>query len=107
MGLSAEQLEIVKPNLGSWLSQVFRVLGGYVLATGILAITLASTSYRAGHWGAAIGAMIGGTTSIGTMAFVNFTIDSDFKWVIFFIALLWALSLALFCFQTKGSVGDK
>ena len=41
MGLSAGQLDIVRPNLEAWLGQVFRVFGGYVLATGILTVTLA------------------------------------------------------------------
>lgn len=107
IGLPAAQLEIVRLNLEAWLRQVFLVLGGYVLATGILAITLATTSFRAHHWGAAVGATIGGAASIGTMAVVNFTIDSDFKWVIFFTALLWASSLGLFWFETKGSVENK
>ena len=101
MGLSAGQLEFVRPNPAAWFSQVFRVLGGYVFATGILTITLAATSFRAHHWSAAIGALISGAASIGTMAIVNFTIDSDFKWVIFFMALLWLCSLCLFWFEIK------
>ena len=30
------------------------------------------------------------------MAVVNFAIDSDFKWVLLGMALIWALSLAVF-----------
>jgi hypothetical protein len=33
MGLSAAQLDAVRPQLEVWLTQVFRVMGGYVLAT--------------------------------------------------------------------------
>ena len=102
MGLSVGQLDIIRPRLEAWLAQVFRVLGGYVLATGILTVTLAVTSFRAYHWSAAIGASIGGASSIGTMAIVNFKLDSDFKWVILFMALLWACSLGLFWFEKKG-----
>ena len=102
MGLSALQLEIVRPRFEVWLAQVFRVLGGYVLATGVLTITLAATSFRAHHWGAAIGALIGGAASIGLMAAVNFAINSDFKWAIFSMALLWACSLVLFVSEFWG-----
>ena len=102
MGLPAVQLDIVRSRLEAWLTQVFRVMGGYVLATGVLAITLAATSFRAHHWGAAIGALIAGATSIGGMAVVNFTIDSDFKWVLLFMALLWACSLGLFWFEKRN-----
>jgi hypothetical protein len=101
MGLSAAQLGPVRPRLEAWLTHVFQVMGGYVLATGVLTITLAATSFRTHQWGAGIGALIGGTASIGWMAIVNFMIDSDFKWSLLAMALLWAASLAVFWFE-KG-----
>ena len=102
MGFSAAQLDPVRPRLEAWLTHVFLVMGGYVLATGVLAITVAATSFRAHHWGAALGALIGGAVSIGWMTVVNFRIDSDFKWVLLVIALAWACSLGLFWFETKS-----
>ena len=96
MALPAAQLDILRPHLEEWLTHVFRVMGGYVLATGVLTITLAATSFRAHQRGAAIGALIGGVASIGLMAVVNFVINSDFKWVLLGVGLLWACSLALF-----------
>jgi steroid 5-alpha reductase family enzyme len=96
MALPAAQFEAVKPQLESWLAHVFQVLGGYVLATGVLTITLAATSFRAHHWGAAVGALIGGAASIGLMAVVNFVINSDFRWILLGMALLWGCSLVLF-----------
>ena len=96
MALPTAQLDAVKLPLESWLAHVFQVMGGYVLATGVLTIALAATSFRAHHWGAAVGALIGGAASIGLMAVVNFVINSDFKWVLLGMALLWACSLALF-----------
>jgi len=96
MGLTAAQLDPIRPQLEAWLTHVFRVLGGYVLATGILTATLAATSFRQHSPIAAIGALLGGAASIGWMAIVNFMIGSDFKWVLLGMALVWALSLALF-----------
>ena len=96
MALPTAQFEAVKPQLESWLAHVFQVMGGYVLATGVLTITLAATSFRTQHWGAAIGALIGGAASIGWMAVMNFVINSDFKWILLGMALLWACSLAVF-----------
>jgi hypothetical protein len=96
MALPAAQLDILRPRLELWLMHVFRVMGGYILATGVLAVTLAATAFRAHQKGAAIGAVIGGTASIGWMAAVNFMIDSDFKWALLGMALLWACSLGLF-----------
>lgn len=96
MGLSATQLESVRDPLAAWLTHVFRVMGGYVLATGVLAITLALTSYREHHTGAWLGALAGGLSSIGLMTAVNFTIRSDFKWVLLCMALVWAASIIVF-----------
>ena len=103
MDLSTVQFEVVRPRLEAWLTLVFRVMGGYVIATGILTVTLAATSFRAHHWGAALGALIGGAASIGLMAAVNFVIDSDFKWTLLAMALLWSSSLGLFWFEKRAA----
>jgi hypothetical protein len=102
MDLPAAQLDILRPRLELWLTHVFRVMGGYVLATGVLAVTLAATAFRAHQTGAAIGVLVGGAASIGWMAVVNFMIGSDFKWVLLGMALLWACSLVLFWFERKA-----
>lgn len=99
LALPASQLDILRPRLELWLTHVFRVMGGHVLATGVLAITLAATAFRTRQKGAAIGVLIGGAASIGWMAAVNFLIDSDFKWVLLGMALLWACSLVLYRFE--------
>ena len=39
---------------------------------------------------------MGGAVSIGWMAVVNFMIDSDFKWSLVAMALVWAISMVLF-----------
>jgi len=96
MGLGQVELAAVKPRLEAWLTHMFRVMGGYVLATGVLLVTLAATSFRKQEWGAGVGVLIGGAISIGWMAVVNFMIDSDFKWTLLGMALLWAASLVLF-----------
>ena len=102
MALPAAQFDAVRPRLELWLGNVFKVMGGYVLATGVLAITLAATSFRAQHSGAAVGALIGGAASIGWMAYVNFAINSDFKWVLLGMALLWACSLIQFLIEKRA-----
>jgi hypothetical protein len=92
----AEQLDPLRPRLEAWLTHVFWVMGGYVLATGILMVTLATTSFRQHSLTAAFGALIGGAVSVGWMTVVNFMIGSDFKWLLLGMALLWAFSLGLF-----------
>lgn len=96
MGLSDIQLASVGPTLDLWLTQVFRVMGGYILATGVLTGTLAATAYCDYSRIAFVGAVVGGAASIGLMAFVNFAIGSDFKWLLFGMSLVWASSLVMF-----------
>ena len=104
IALPPAQFDILRPRLELWLTHVFRVMGGYVLATGVLMVTLAVTSFRQHSTPAAIGALIGGVASIGWMAVVNFLINSDFKWVLLAMALLWAVSLVLFWVEKPGRV---
>jgi hypothetical protein len=94
MQLTPAELQSVGPRLASWLTHVFRVMGGYVAATGMLALTLAVTSFRERHSWAVAGAIVAGAASIGWMAAVNFMINSDFKWVLLGFALTWAASIA-------------
>jgi hypothetical protein len=102
MDLPLAQLDILRPRLELWLTHVFRVMSGYILATGVLGITLAATAFRAHQKGAAIGAMIGGAASIGWMAVVNFMINSDFKWILLVMASIWACSLGLFFLESRN-----
>jgi hypothetical protein len=96
MGASQAQLEMAAPRLTAWLTQVFRVMGGFVSASGILTIAVAATLFRSHHRGIGIATAIAGLASIGLMTIVNFTIGSDFKWVLLGAALLWACSMVLF-----------
>jgi Polyketide cyclase / dehydrase and lipid transport len=93
LGASRAQLEAAAPALAIWLGHVFDVLGGYVTATGILTMGLAATAFRERRNGAVIAVAAAGAVSIGLMVVVNFSIASDFKWVLLAIASLWALSL--------------
>jgi hypothetical protein len=99
---SSSQLDAIRPSLETWLTQVFRVMGGYVIATGTLGLTLAATSFREHRSGAALGTLIAGVASIGLMTILNFAIRSDFKWVLLGMALVWAFSLVLFWFEQRG-----
>jgi hypothetical protein len=103
MRLSATELEAIGPRLAMWLTHVFRVLGGYALATGILLISLAATAFRARQPVAVAGAFIGGASSIGLMSVVNFVIGSAFRWALLACALLWALSLLAYGVESYGS----
>lgn len=95
MGTSREAIERAIPGLASWLGWVFKVMGGFIVASGLLTAYIANTALRARAPGGPLVIVISGLVSIGWMAVVNLAIDSDFKWPLVVVALLWPLSLGL------------
>ena len=65
-------------------------------------MALAATSYRSHHSSAGVAAALAGLISIGLMAGVNFAIDSDFKWELLGLAILWACSTLAFIAEKFG-----
>lgn len=104
MSLTPAELELIGPRLARWLAHVFNVMGGYVTATGVLALTLAATAFRQRSSWAVAGSIVAGLVSIGWMAAVNFMINSDFKWVLLGFALMWAASLVAFAVEGRRAV---
>ncbi len=83
------------PGLEHWLEKVFWVMGGYMIATGLLTSTIALTVLRERRRGITTVVVAAGLLSMGWMAVVNFILDSDFKWVLLSLALLWPIALVL------------
>lgn len=96
VGMTLAQIRAAVPGLENWLQKVFWVMGGYIMATGVLLIHLAATAFRRRDRGAFAIALIAGGTSIGLMTVVNFIIASDFRWLLLTFAVLWLLSLVLY-----------
>jgi hypothetical protein len=96
LATSPAKIDAAAPNLKTWLGHVFLVLGGFITASGILTIALAATSYREHRTTAAVAAAAAGAASIGLMTAVNFTINSDFRWVLLAIAVLWTSSIVMY-----------
>jgi hypothetical protein len=95
IGASPEAVAVSLPGLAGWLRHVFVVMGGFVVATGLLTAYLACLAFRSAPRGIWSVALASGVASTGTMAAVNFAIDSDFKWFLLGVAALWAAALAL------------
>ncbi|KKC34380.1 hypothetical protein WH91_03230, partial [Devosia psychrophila] len=79
MGLTTAEVTGTGPRLEAWLAQVFRVFGGYALATGLLTLTLAATAFRERRPVAVAGAFLGGAASTGLMPWVHFAIGAAFN----------------------------
>ena len=102
MGASLSEIQVHVPRLLLWLRRVMWVTGGHAVATGLLTIWVAVTTFRARAKGAAGVVAVAGIASIGWMTIVNFIIDSDFKWLILVFVLPWVLALALYYAESSG-----
>ena len=54
IGASMAQIQTAAPGLSPWLARVFGVLGGYMIATGLLTVYVAATGFRVGTLGAKV-----------------------------------------------------
>lgn len=97
MGATIAEVRTVLPGLEPWLARVFGVLGGLMVAAGLLTVYVAATGFRSGRAAALAVIAVSGFASIGWMAITNFVIDSDFKWLLSAFALPWVVALALAC----------
>ncbi|MEO6541638.1 MAG: hypothetical protein ABIN74_11620 [Ferruginibacter sp.] len=96
IGLSLSAIQNNIPGLSVWLQKVFWIMGGYIFTTGLLTMYVAQTSFRTRTQGAFVIVALAGIPSIGSMAIVNFIIQSDFKWVLLAFTIPWIVSLILY-----------
>lgn len=96
--MQSSYLEIEKgvPHLDRWLHKVFWVLGSYIFTTGVLILYVSLTSFRLRLYGAFYVVAFAGITSIGSMTYVNFIIESDFKWILLIFTIPWLLALLFY-----------
>jgi len=96
IGASLSEIQENLSGLSVWLQKVFWVMGGYILTTGVLTFYVARTAFRERLRGVSVLVTFAGITSIGWMSVVNFIIQSDFKWLLLGLTILWGISLILF-----------
>lgn len=89
LGRTAGDIDELVPQMRRWLRRVFVALGGHAVAAGILTMYLAATAVRDGHASAVIALAFAGALSTGLMAVVNFTLRSNFRWMLLAFAGAW------------------
>ena len=93
IGSSLEAIRLAVPGLERWLAHVFNVMGGFMVATGVMT-TLASYRLPATRELTTFTALIvAGAVSVGLMSATNFFLNSNFRWLLVLPALLWLAGL--------------
>jgi len=94
IGFNPDYIERQLPGLKAWLGHVFTVMGGFMAGAGVLVLQLV----RRGVWdgpGMTWTLATAGALTVVLMSAINFSIHSDFRWLLLVPAILWALALAL------------
>lgn len=103
LGTTLADIQTSLPGLLVWLRRVFWVMRGLMFATGLLLLHTGQTTFRAHSTGTRIVIGLAALSSIGWMAFVNFLIHSNFKWLIFAFNLPWIAALVLSLGERRNS----
>ena len=90
-----EALQAVAPRIGEWLSLVFTVMGGFIVAAGAL---VAHIGWAVLPWrpkGAFRALLLAGLPSVGLMSAVNFALNSEFRWLLAVPPVVWLFAILL------------
>lgn len=82
-GLSAlDEIRAEVPGLEEWQRNVFTVMGGFMAGAGVLTVVVAVDGEpRRSKWTSWAVALVGLLT-VALMRLTNFSLDSDFKWLL-------------------------
>ena len=97
LAIGLASLKTGAPRLETWLHLVFVVLGGQMAAVGALVVGSALQIFHAQVRNRRELVWLGaaGLLSVGTMAGVNFALQSDFRWLLIAPGVAWSVGLAL------------
>lgn len=98
--VSAGQISMHIPLLASWLDKVFFVMGGFIAGSGCLLLFVAIHVLPQRLPGTSITLGFTGSCTVASMSFINFSLASDFRWLLFSVALAWLFGLV--CFVAAG-----
>lgn len=81
------------PGLEGWTRRVFTVMGGFMAGAGVLTIWTAIGAHLMRETRTWIVFALVGLSTVGTMTWTNFQLDSEFKWLLLIPSLLWGIGL--------------
>jgi len=93
IGTPLALLREAAPGLEAWLRIVFMVMGGFMAGAGMLIVFLARTAVPARVRGTGWAIVLSGLPTVVLMSAMNFSLHSDFRWVLLLPPLLWAAAV--------------
>ena len=102
LGSSAIQVEVLLPQLASWLQNVFTVMGGFMAGCGVLIVFVGVRVVPQSISGTGTALGFAGLLTVATMSVTNFVIDSDFKWLLLVPPVIWLLGLVTYAIARRA-----
>ncbi len=105
IGSSLEAIRTAVPGLERWLGHVFNVMGGFMIATGVVTTFLAWRFISRREPGTFATLLMAGVASVALMSATNFLLHSNFRWLLLLPALLWLAGLLLYLRENTAPGG--
>lgn len=102
IGSTLAQIQSTLPGLAHWLNHVFNVMGGFMIASGVLTAYVAVMAIPSRARGSVSVMLVAGLSSVATMSWTNFAIDSNFKYLLLAPALLWLVGIAAYALDQRA-----
>ena len=106
IGSSLETIRSAVPGLERWLGHVFNVLGGFMVATGVMTVLAACRLLARRERGTWAALSMEGAASVGLMSATNFLLYSDFRWFLLLPVLLWLAGLLCYLRESLAAVRE-
>ena len=93
IGATEEAMRASAPKLSNWLSLVFRVMGGFIIATGTILLSVVTLDDLSRQPLRLLAVAVAALASLGIMVRVNFEIGSDYRWFLLAVLGLWCVGI--------------
>lgn len=93
MGTSIEALRAAVPSIERWLDHVFNVMGGFMIAAGVMTMHVAWQFLANRSIETLMALTVGGLSGVLLMSVTNFMLHSNFRWLLVMPVLLWVAGL--------------
>ena len=105
IGSSLEAIRLVVPGLERWLRHVFNVMGGFMIATGVMTTLAACHLLARRELTTFTALLLAGAVSMGLMSATNFFLNSNFRWLLVLPVLFWLAGLL--CYLRERAISAR
>jgi hypothetical protein len=103
IGSAIETISTAAPGLERWLGHVFKVMGGFMVATGAMTVLVACRLLARREHGCLFALSVAGAAGVALMSATNFLLCSDFRWPLLLPALLWFAGLLCYVRESAAA----